>query len=53
MKPQSLVRPIRDMKRFFICQSCGHIFMGRKRILPPRCPACGGFTVKEDKRVNY
>jgi predicted Zn-ribbon and HTH transcriptional regulator len=53
MKRQNLIQPVRNMKCLFTCQSCGHVFMGRKLLLPLRCPACGSCKVKEDKRVRY
>jgi predicted Zn-ribbon and HTH transcriptional regulator len=53
MKPHGLIRPPGNMKRLFTCRNCGRAFWAVKIIFPQRCPQCGSFRVKEDKRVNY
>jgi predicted Zn-ribbon and HTH transcriptional regulator len=56
LKPKipSVIKPAGNQGRLFRCENCGTVFMGSRFILlPPRCPNCRSFKVKEDTRVSY
>ncbi|WP_010253570.1 hypothetical protein [Treponema primitia] len=52
-KPSGVMPPTGNQQRLFLCESCGHTFMGIKIVFPPKCPECGSAKVKEDHRAEY